>query len=194
MRTSVGGRCRRRNPLRRRSDVVEAWTVLAVAVLLVLGAPLAGAGTAWWAYQDARATAAEQRAERHRVRAEVTGAGPRSASAPHGGRAYAYRATVRWTDPRDGVRTAVARVPAGTEAGDRVEVWFDARGRAVPAPPDGGLIWQHTLTLGFCAAGAAAGTVLLGHALVRRAAMRRRLDEWEREWARTEPEWTRRRA
>ncbi|MER5296947.1 DUF3592 domain-containing protein [Streptomyces pharetrae] len=194
MRTRVRGWRWRRNPLRRRSDVVEAWTVLVVAVLLVVGAPLAGLGTAWWAYQDARATAAEQRAERHRVRAEVVGGDPRSTSAAHGGRAYAYRVTVRWTDPEDGVRTAVARVPAGTEEGDRVDVWFDARGRAVPAPPDSGVIWQHTLALGFCAASGTAGAVLLGHTLVRRAAVLRRLDEWEREWARTEPEWTRRRA
>lgn len=46
MRTRMWGRRLRRNPLRRRSDVVEAWTVLAVAVLLLLGAPLLGAATA----------------------------------------------------------------------------------------------------------------------------------------------------
>ncbi|HZF88428.1 DUF3592 domain-containing protein [Streptomyces sp.] len=194
MRTRVLGWRWRRNPLRRRSDVVEAWTVLVVAVLLVVGAPLAGAGAAWWAHQDARATAAEQRAERHRVRAEVVDHGPDSMSALQGGRAYAYRATVRWTDPGAGVRTAVARVPAGTERGERVDVWFDGRGRTVPAPPDDSVIWQHSLAMGGCAAGVTAGTVLLGHTLVRRAALRRRLAEWDREWARTEPQWTRRRA
>src|SRR5207237_251923 len=42
MRTRVYGWRWRRNPLRRRSDVVEAWTVLVVAVLLSVVAPLVG--------------------------------------------------------------------------------------------------------------------------------------------------------
>jgi hypothetical protein len=65
MRTRLRGWRRRRNPLRRRSDVVEAWTVLAVAVLLFVGAPLAGAAVGWWRYDNAQARAAAQRAERH---------------------------------------------------------------------------------------------------------------------------------
>ncbi|NSL42795.1 hypothetical protein HO151_00845, partial [Streptomyces sp. 8P21H-1] len=54
-------RKQRHNPLRRRSDVVEAWTALVVAVLLCAGAPLAGLGVGWWAYDGARDTAAVQR-------------------------------------------------------------------------------------------------------------------------------------
>jgi ABC-type Fe3+ transport system permease subunit len=193
MRTRVRGWRWQRNPLRRRSDVVEAWTVLVVTVLLVLGAPLTGAVAAWWAHQDARTTVAEQRAERQRVRAEVVGRTP-GAVPLQGGREYTYRATVRWTDPDTGVRTAVARVPAGTARGETVDVWFDGRGRSVPPPPDASAVWQHTVAMGVCAAGVTAGVVLVGHTLVRRAALRHRLAEWEREWARTEPEWTRRRA
>ncbi|MGW3728091.1 Rv1733c family protein, partial [Streptomyces sp. NPDC000851] len=76
MGTRVRGWRWRRNPLRRRSDVVEAWTALAVAVLLLLGAPLAGAVAAWWAHDEARSTAVAQRAERRHVRAEVLGRSP----------------------------------------------------------------------------------------------------------------------
>jgi hypothetical protein len=36
--------------------------------------------------------------------------------------------------------------------------------------------------------------VLLANAIVNRVATNHRMLEWEREWARTEPEWTRRRA
>ncbi|MBW8820836.1 MAG: hypothetical protein JF598_22125, partial [Streptomyces sp.] len=71
MRTRVRGWRWRRNPLRRRSDVIEAWTVLAVAALMLLGAPLVGAVVGWWAHGDARAVAAAQHSERHRVRAQV---------------------------------------------------------------------------------------------------------------------------
>ncbi|MGW0188927.1 Rv1733c family protein [Streptomyces sp. NPDC003362] len=192
MRTRVRGWRWRCSPLRRRSDVVEAWTVLVVTVLLVLGAPLAGVAAGWWAHQDARSTAAEQRADRQRVRAEVVGRVADTMPAVQGGREYAYRVSVRWTDPEQGVRTAVARVPVGTERGDTVDVWLDERGRSVAPPPDGTAIWQHTLAMGICAAGGAVGVVVLGHLLVRHTAMRHRLAEWERDWARTEPEWTRR--
>ncbi|KAB1148314.1 hypothetical protein F7R91_09560 [Streptomyces luteolifulvus] len=193
MRTRVRGWRWRRNPLRRRSDVVEAWTVLAVTLLLLVGAPLAGAVAGWWAHDDARAVAAAQRAEHHRVRAEVVGRTPDTLPSVSG-REHSYRVTVRWTEPGTGARTATASVPAGTHRGDRVVVWFDSRDRSVPPPPDETAVWQHTVTIGACAAGGAAAVVLLGQSAVRAVAVRHRLAEWEREWAFTEPRWTRRRA
>ncbi|MFD7244943.1 Rv1733c family protein [Streptomyces massasporeus] len=193
MRTRVRGWRWRRSPLRRRSDVVEAWTVLVVAVLVLVGAPLAGAAAARWAHNEARSVAAEQRAERHRVRAEVVGTTDSLPSMQAGGQ-HAYRATVRWTEP-DGTRhTATTRVPADTERGETVDAWFDDRGRSVLPPVDGSAVWQHTLTVGTCAAGGAVLVVVFGHSLVRRVALRRRMAEWDRAWARTEPEWTHRRA
>ncbi|MEV5439372.1 hypothetical protein AB0K80_25670 [Streptomyces sp. NPDC052682] len=192
MRTRVRGWRWRRNPLRRRADAVEAWTVLVVAVLLLVGAPLAGAAAAWWAYDGARAVAAEQRAERHRVRAEVVGrAGDTLPTVQAGGR-DPYRATVRWSEPGAGERTAVARVPGGTREGERLDVWFDSRGRSVAAPLDGSAIWQHTVTVGVCATAVVVAVVLLAHSAVRRVALGRRLAEWERAWARTEPVWSQR--
>ena len=193
MRTRVRGWRWRRNPLRRRSDVVEAWTVLAVAVLLFVGAPLAGAFAAWWAHDEARAVATAQRAERHKIRAEVVGRTPDALPSVEGGRQHMYRVSVRWTEPGIGQKTATARVPAGTRHGDRVDVWFDSRGRSVSPPPDETAVLQHTVTVGACAAGGTALVVLLGQAVARTVANRHRLAEWEREWALTEPQWTRRR-
>jgi hypothetical protein len=194
MRTRVRGWRWRRSPLRRRSDVVEAWTVLVVGVLLWAGAPLVGVFAASWAHSEAHAVQAEQRADRHRVRAMVVGRTAGSLPAVQGGRDHAYRATVRWTEPGVGSRTASARVPGGTRQGEMVDVWFDGRGRSVPPPPDETAVWQHTLTIGACAAGGAVAVLLLGHSVVRSAANRHRMAEWEREWALTEPQWTRRRA
>ena len=102
MRTRVLSR-RRRGPLCRRSDVVEAWTAVAVSVLLCLTVPLAGLLTTRWAYEDARAAADEQRADRHRVRAEVSERPSKAHSPTESERRHASRATVRWTDP-DGRR------------------------------------------------------------------------------------------
>ncbi|MEV6959878.1 hypothetical protein AB0M97_11890 [Streptomyces sp. NPDC051207] len=196
MRTMVRGRRRPPNPLRRRSDVVEAWTVLAVAVLLWVGAPVAGVVTAWWAHDEARTVAAEQRAERRLVRAEVVGRASLSGSSSsvQSGTLHSYRATVRWTEPGEAPRTVTTRVPSGTRAGEKVDVWLDSRGRSVPPPVDGAAVWHYAVTFGLCAAGGAAAVVLGAHWAVRRVAMRRRLAEWEEAWARTEPEWTRRRA
>ncbi|MFF7356334.1 hypothetical protein ACFZA1_27365 [Streptomyces filipinensis] len=190
MRTRVHGWRWRRNPLRRSSDVVEAWTVLIVAVLLFVVAPLVGAAAGLRAHGEARTLAAAQRAERHLVRARVIGDPPERLSAVQGDREHPYRAEVRWTEPGKGARTAWARVPAGTRTGDTVSVWFDARGRNVAPPAGDAVVWQHAVTVGVCAAGGAAAVVLLGHAVERRIALRHRLAEWEREWARTGPRWT----
>ncbi|KOX06150.1 membrane protein [Streptomyces sp. NRRL B-1140] len=191
MRSPMHGWRRRRSPLRRRSDVVEAWTVLVVAVLVLVGAPLAGAAAAWWAHGEARRLSVEQRAERHRVRAEVIGGNDALPSVRAGGQ-HAYRATVRWTEPDGATRTASARVPADSRRGEQVDVWFDRQGRSVLPPVDETGVWQHTLTVGACATGGAVAVVLFGHLLVRRVALRRRMAEWDRAWARVEPEWTHR--
>jgi hypothetical protein len=190
MRTRVRGWRWRRNPLRRRSDVVEAWTVLVVAVLLFVVVPLVGVAAGLYAHGEARTLAAAQRAERHQVRATVIGDPPERRTVTQGDRDNPYRAQVRWTEPGEGARTTWARVPLGTRVGDVVSVWLDSRGRAVAPPTDDAAIWQHAITVGLCAAGGAAGAVVLGHAVERRIALRHRLAEWEREWARTGPRWT----
>ncbi|GLX50705.1 hypothetical protein Shyhy01_36550 [Streptomyces hygroscopicus subsp. hygroscopicus] len=191
MRTRVRGWRWRRNPLRRRCDVVEAWTVLVVAVLLSVVAPLVGVAAGLHAQDRAAAVAAAQRAARHQVRATVSGGPP---SAFHGARGHPGRAEVRWTEPGGRTRTAWARVPAGTGAGTTVSVWVDSRGRAVAAPPTGATVVQHAVTVGVCAAACSGGVVFLGHTVARRIALRHRLAEWEREWARTGPRWTQPRA
>ncbi|WP_405884942.1 hypothetical protein OG762_43230 [Streptomyces sp. NBC_01136] len=191
MRARVRGWRWRRNPLRRRSDVVEAWTVLAVAVLLFIGAPLAGAAVGWWVYDGAQARAAAQRAQRHQVRAVLVETAPAAVPSPQGGKQPMYPVKVRWTEPGKGSRTGEARVPAGKERGDRFDIWVDRHDRSVGPPVSDTAIWQHTLTTGALAAGGTMAVVLGGHFAVQRVAARRRLAEWERDWARTGPEWRR---
>jgi hypothetical protein len=194
MRTRVRSRRRRQNPLRRRSDVVEAWTALAVSVLLFFGAPLAGAAAGLWAHDQARTIAATQRADRHRVHAQVIGTPPAELPSVEGTRARSFQVAVRWTDPGAGPRTATVEVPAGTARGDVVDVWLDAKGHSVGPPPDEVAVWQHTLTVGVWSAAGVIGLSLLARTVVQRVSLRHRLAEWERDWALTEPEWTRRRA
>ena len=194
MRTRVRGWRWRRNPLRRRSDVVEAWTTVVVALLLVVGAPLLGAATAWWGYGQAQAIVAEQRAERHRVRATVVDRTPGSLPTGQLGGQQSYRATVHWKTADGTEKSTTARVPAGARDGDTVGVWLDSHGQSVPPPSDGTEIWQHSATVGSFTALGTALTVLLAHRAVRAVTLRRRMAEWDRDWALTEPQWTHRRA
>jgi hypothetical protein len=194
MRTRVRGWRWRRNPLRRRSDVVEAWTVVIVALLLFVGAPLLGAATAWWGYGQAKAVVAEQRADRHHVRAAVVDRAPDPLSAELLGGQHSYRATVHWVAPDGTQKSTTARVPAHTRHGDTVDVWLDSHGRSVPPPSNASEIWQHSATIGSFTTIGTALTVLLAHRAVRGVALRRRMAEWDRDWALTEPQWTHRRA
>jgi ABC-type Fe3+ transport system permease subunit len=190
MRTRGPGRRAHRNPLRRRSDVFDAWAALILAVLLCVGAPLAGVVVGLRAYDDAQARAAAQRATRHQVSAVLLEDAPAAVSSPEGGTQPLFRVRVRWTDPDSHARrTGRALVPAGTRRGDRVEVWLDSRGHGVEAPLTGTMVWQHTLTSGIWAMGGTTVLVLLVRVTVRRASERHHLAEWEREWERTEPEW-----
>lgn len=194
MRTRVRSRRRRRNPLRRRSDVVEAWTALAVTLLLFVGAPLAGAAAGLWAHDQARTIAATQHADRHRVQAKVIGTPPAELPSVEGDRPRSFPVAVRWTEPGKGSHTATVAVPAGTGRGDVVAVWLDAKGHSVAPPPGEVAVWQHTLTVGVWSAAGVIGVALLARAVAQRVSLRHRLAEWERDWALTEPQWTRRRA
>ncbi|MGG8592602.1 Rv1733c family protein, partial [Streptomyces lividans] len=184
----------RRNPLRRRSDVVEAWTKVLVALLLFVAAPALGAATAWWGHGQAQAIVAEQRAERHHVRATVVDRTPGTLSTGELGGQHTYRATVHWKAPDGTEKSTTARVPADTRHGDTVDVWLDSRGQSVPPPSDSAEIWQHSATIGSFTTIGTVLTVLLAHRAVRAVAMRHRMAEWDRDWALTEPQWTHRRA
>ncbi|MFI9650773.1 hypothetical protein ACIHAA_31480 [Streptomyces sp. NPDC052040] len=194
MRTWLRGWRWRPNPLRRRSDVIEAWTSLLLAVLLCVGAPLIGAVVGWWAYDGAHAAQAAQRAERHQVPAVLVQDAPAAPPSNQGVRQALYRAQVRWTEPGKGTRTTAAQVPAGSLRGEQVRVWLDTRGQGTGPPLSDAAVWQHGLTSGVWTAAGAAGVVFLGRAVIGRVAERHRMAEWEDEWARTGPDWGRRNA
>lgn len=179
----------RRNPLRRRGDLAEAWLLLATLVLaLLLGAfcGLRAAGAV-----DGSLT--ERRERSHPVRAVVAEDTARTPSAPvtedgDGG----VWAKVRWTAPDGTGRTGRARVEPGSAAGTSVTVWTDSSGRLVAAPAEGAEAGFQIVMTGVTVAGAAGGLVLLGGRLVRARMERRRLAEWEAEWRQVEPAWRRR--
>lgn len=176
----------RASPLRRRSDRVEAWVLLAALLVAVLGS-LAAAVLTWSAVYTA---ASGQRAGAHRVTgvslkdADSVG-GETFSSAPGG---YAVRVPVRWITADGTPHRGSAEVPDGTRAGAEVAVWVGPDGdrTAPPGAPPAAL--QATLS-GVAAGGTAAGLVWAARALVRRRLDHRRAEQWERDWAQVEPRW-----
>lgn len=171
----------RSNPLRRREDVLEAWLVLAMWVIVAVGGTLAGVVTA----RAADAVFAQQRAERIPVTAVLV-----SDTTQAGAKSY-YRALakVRWTLPDGSTRTENTLVDTGLRAGSHVVVHTDARGELTAQPPSRSAADLESAALGAAAAFAATGLTLGTGALARLWLDRRRARMWSREWAMIGPRW-----
>ncbi|GGX86815.1 Rv1733c family protein [Streptomyces minutiscleroticus] len=169
----------RQNPLRRRSDLAEAWIVLLAWVIAVLGGVISALvvhDLVVRGLDGRRAGCSDVTAvlvADARVGAASTVAGENRAWAP-----------VRWTGADGAVRTGRAKVPADAAAGTRVTVWADSRGELTSRPPSRAEArFQGTMTATLAAAGAG-GTVLAAARLARARLDRRRMDAWAREWDR----------
>ncbi|WP_445027564.1 Rv1733c family protein [Streptomyces sp. SAS_270] len=174
----------RRNPLRRRDDVVEGWVVLGVWTAIAVGAPFVGTVCAH-STEDAFA---RQRADRHPVQAVLMD----NTSSPvrAGWEGTRVRATVRWT--ADGTtRTDRTMLDAGHRVGSEVKVWVNGQGRLVTRPPSATESSVQADALGLLAATAFAAPVYAGGRVLRRQLDRRRIDEWGRAWDRVGPQWGR---
>lgn len=171
----------RRNPLRRRSDVVEAWIVLAAWLVAVVGSVFAGTVAA-----NAVARGLDRQWEqRHPVQAVLVGRAPDVASERTGndGRVWV---TVRWTTPDGAVHTGRAKVRPGTMSGTAITVWTDQRGRVTAKPLSPGEAGFRAAWTGTLVATGTAAAVFGGAQLARAGLERRRLRQWDDEWARVD--------
>lgn len=175
----------RRNPLKRRSDVVEAWVVIAAWMLGLAGALLAGLATAGAMEQSF----ARQRVETRAVSAVLTEAAPSATSREATDRNRVW-VSVRWTDSR-GPHTGRTEMSPSTPAGTRVTVWTDRQDHLTSKPSS----WADAAlqsSLGGVWAAAAAGGVVVGGARVARARLdRQRMAQWAEEWERVDTRWGR---
>ncbi|MEU4464048.1 hypothetical protein AB0G20_10065 [Streptomyces sp. NPDC024017] len=169
----------RRNALKRRVDVVEAWVVLAgwvLALLVGLVAALMAAGTVERAVE-------RQRAESRQVPAvlvkDAPGPSPAREASDH--RVWGK---VRWTAPDGSTHREEARVPPGAPAESTISVWVNRSGDLTTPPVSSGEAWLHT-AMGGALAGAFAGCAVLGATwLIHLALDRRRIAQWGAEWER----------
>ncbi|MDH6539625.1 hypothetical protein ACFXJO_14970 [Streptomyces lavendulae] len=198
MRTAMGVWRWRRNPLRRPTDLFEAWVAFAALVCVLLVAPALGCAAGLKVDGTLQRAAREQRHERYLVPAVVVrptpgpGAGP--AADPGAGRQAPERTRIvaSWTAP-DG-SSHEGTVPAAEEPplpGDRFRIWTDIRGRLVGQPLDPTAASFHAGVAGLAAALAAAALAETLRRLVVRRLMHRRYTRLDRAWAAAGPDWGR---
>ncbi|MGW2717745.1 Rv1733c family protein [Streptomyces sp. NPDC001492] len=176
----------RSNPLRRRSDVVEAWIVLAAWTAATAGAVAAGMVGA----QAAQRVVNEDRADRRPVSAVVvkTVAGS-GRDVVTGVRYDRVLATVHWSDGKGTVRTGTVDVKPTAKRGSEVRAWTDGRGRLVSAPVNAEEAATRVVLAG-TGVGLATGLMVLGGGrLVRLRVQRRATERWGAEWERVGREW-----
>jgi len=182
-----------RNPLRRRTDRIEALISAALLAVFLVGAPLLGTSLGRWVHQGGLS---EQRAQQswHQTPARLLATAPR---APR----YAFRLSwqnavlvpARWYGPGGQPRSGDVPAPPGSRAGQLVQVWVDGSGR-ITGPPLLGAELTRRVAGAEVLAPLALGVVLLLVAFgVRCLLNRRRLRDWEAGWASIGPRWTRHR-
>lgn len=180
-----------RSPLARGSDRLQGVLVLLLVVLAL--APLALVGPAQGAAEHHLAVAAQAEvAGRERVTATLLEpAALPSAQAGDVAASGLLRPEVpaAWTGPDGRARTGLVAVEPGARAGQRVAVWADDAGTALPDPSPELIVsraWAQVV-LGLLSWWSLLGFVHLGLDAV----LDRQRDRWwTAQWARTGPRWT----
>ncbi|MEU6758179.1 hypothetical protein [Streptomyces sp. NPDC046685] len=188
----------RRNPLRRPTDLFEAWVAFAALVCVVVVAPTVGWIAGLRVDGTLQRAAQAQRQERHLVPAVVVRPAPESAADVSADASAQRTAPQRtqivavWTAP-DGT-SHEGTVPAAEEPprpGDRFRIWTDTRGRVMGQPLDPSAAVLHAGIAGLAAAIGVAALVETVRRLVVRRLMHRRYIRLDRAWAAAGPDWGR---
>ncbi|WP_328859852.1 Rv1733c family protein [Streptomyces sp. NBC_00306] len=196
MRSATGVWRWRRNPLRRATDLAEAWVALIAALLLVTAAPVAGWIAGSLADASLRQSARTQLENRHQVTATVLrDAPPARASAydPESAARDKGRAVVaRWT-AADGTKHTgrISTVLPDPRPGDALTIWTDERGQPAGRPLDAETAQVHAVLAGVVGAFACAGVIESVRRLITWRLLRRRYDRLDRAWAVVGPDWGR---
>lgn len=196
MRALVGLWRWRHNPLRRKTDVVEAWVALVTVLLIAMAVPLTGFAVGGLTQDALLQSVREQREGRHEVAGTVikkvsippVDPDPETSSA----RDRHSRVLAEWTAP-DGTAHS-GKVVAALESpdpGDRFRLWTDEHGQVVGRPLDDATASTHAALAGIGAAVAVAGLVEGARRIVVWRMVVRRHDRWDQAWEKAGPDWGR---
>lgn len=182
------------NPLRRRSDRIETWIMAGLVALFLAAAPLFWSGVGRWVQQGG---VREQRAQQtwHPVAAVVV-KGTREPPSQEFRLPMNTTTQVlaRWQGPRGQQRVGEVTVPAAdVRTGARLQVWVDRSGRVTGPPLAASELARRVVGAQVLAQVTLAALLLCLAGLARWQLNRRRMADWESEWATTGPRWTRHR-
>ncbi|MDT0542779.1 MULTISPECIES: hypothetical protein [Streptomyces] len=185
----------RRNPLRRGTDLAEAWAALLAVVLIVLVAPAVGWVTGSLTHGALRETVREQREQRQLVTATVVKVlpHPRIDSDPEtaSSRDAHRRVFARWTGPDGSKHSGALGTHPGADPGEQFRLWTDGQGRPASRPLDEATAATHAVLAGTAAGAGVAGLFEGTRRLVVWRLMRRRYAEWDIAWERAGQDWGR---
>jgi hypothetical protein len=179
------------NPLRRRSDVIDAWLVPVAIVVFLALCPLVLSVTGNWARS---ANVSEQRAQASwsHVQGVLLQAVPGPQQANHGMNTWITWTPAHWV--QNGIqRTADVPARSGTRAGSVVTVWLDSNGKVQMPPLTPGGAGARLLEARLTGLAVLAVVLALMLVLGRRILDRRRLAGWENAWHSVGPTWSRHR-
>jgi hypothetical protein len=184
----------RHNPLRRATDLVEAWLALWTLLLITVVAPLIGSLVGAGAQDVLQRSVRAQQQSRHRVTATVVrtlqDAMPAPGTESSTGGNLQSRVLAEWTAP-DGTRQRgpVMADLISPSQGDHFTLWTDAHGRTVPRPPNATTAATHAVLAGFGAAMLTAGLAEGCRRVIVWRMVRRRYARWDQAWDRAGPDW-----
>ncbi|CAL9366144.1 Rv1733c family protein [Streptomyces sp. enrichment culture] len=184
----------RHNPLRRATDLAEAWVCLAALLLMLVAAPAVGTLVGSAAESSLQRSVREQHRQRHLVTARVVHELRRATPAtdPESLRDTRSLVLASWTAPdgtdRRGAVTARLRDP---EPGDRFSLWTDRHGGLAARPLDPATATTHAVLAGIGAGLLAAALLEAVRRLVIWRMVRRRYARWDQAWDRAGPDWGR---
>ncbi|MGW1071224.1 Rv1733c family protein [Streptomyces sp. NPDC002537] len=196
VRVTIFARRWRSNPLRRRTDVLEAWVGAVAVVLMLLTGSAVGWVTGSLAHEALRHTVREQQLHRHLVTATAVRNLPVSVTETDretaAGREGHHRVIARWAAPDGRAQySGVVAVRQNTPEGRQFPLWTDDRGRISGRPMDDETAAVHAVLAGAAAAAVVAGLLEGARRLVVWRLMQRRYAQWDRAWEQAGHTWGR---
>jgi len=181
-----------RNPMRRTSDRVEAWSTLVLVTAMLAVAPWAASRAAHSVYRDDVRATAWERQHRVQIDAVLLADARRDSSDDGSPRRQSVPAIAQWSGPDATVHKGTVYTDEGSRAGRTIRIWIDDRGFLAGPPggrnPSSDAAMVAVLTVAGIAAGLAGIRRIVGWRLDRR-----RMRAWQLEWTSVGPGWSRRR-
>ncbi|MET8976625.1 hypothetical protein ABZX85_13515 [Streptomyces sp. NPDC004539] len=186
----------RHNPVRRTTDLAEAWLAAGALLLVLVVAPVAGLIVGSFVEDALLTSVRAQQSTRFETTAtvvkELKGSAFVTDPEAVSGRDSRSRVEADWTAPdgsaHHGSVTAALDTP---HPGDRFSLWTDDTGRPTGRPLDVPTAQTHAVLAGFGAALCAAGLVEGARRGVVWTMVRRRYARWDQAWDRAGPDWGR---